>query len=141
MGAILIGSVSVLLSPVDLTLVEPHRLSGRVLTWPWVRGISPFINIYALLFLVGGAVVSAVRYARRTDTRQRALANWCIALGALLPGIGGSFTRFGDVEVLYVTAFLGLCLIAAGYRLRVGPVTGLLAHPNAEHALGPRATG
>jgi hypothetical protein len=39
-----------------------------------------------------------------------------IALGGLLPGIGGSFTRFGHVEVLYVTEFLGLCLIFAGYR-------------------------
>ncbi len=140
-SAILIGSACVLLSPVDLTLVEPHRLSGRVLTWQWVRGISPLINIYALLFLVGGAVVSAVRYARRTDTHQRALANWCIALGALLPGIGGSFTRFGHVEVLSVTEFLGLCLIAVGYRLSVGPVAGLPPHSIAEHTLGPRATG
>ena len=31
--AILFGAVSVRLSPVDLTLVEPHRLSGQVLSW------------------------------------------------------------------------------------------------------------
>ena len=36
------------------------------------------------------------------------------------------FTRFGHVEVLYVTEFVGLCLIAAGYRLSVGPVSGRL---------------
>lgn len=34
-----------------------------------------------------------------------------IALGAILPGIGGSFTRLGYVEVLYVTEFTGLLLI------------------------------
>ena len=32
-----------------------------------------------------------------------------------MPGIGGSFTRFGMVEVLYVTEFIGLSLILAGY--------------------------
>ena len=40
-----------------------------------------------------------------------------IAVGALLPGIGGSFTRFGHTEVLYVTEFIGLGWIYYGYRL------------------------
>jgi hypothetical protein len=33
-----------------------------------------------------------------------------------LPGIGGSFTRFGYTEVLYVTEFVGIILIYLGYR-------------------------
>ncbi len=119
--AILFGSVCVLLSPVDLALVEPYRLSGTVLVWRWVRYISPFINLYALAFLMGGAILSAVRYARQTETRHRALANVFIAIGALLPGIGGTFTRLGHVEVLYVTELIGLACIAIGYRLSVGP--------------------
>jgi hypothetical protein len=40
-------------------------------------------------------------------------------VGAILPGIGGSFTRFGHVEVLYVTELVGLLVIYAGYRLIV----------------------
>src|SRR5215475_11078455 len=44
---ILTASVCVLLSPIDRTLVETYRLSGRVLVWQWVRGFSPFINLYA----------------------------------------------------------------------------------------------
>jgi hypothetical protein len=120
-GAVLLGSALVLLSPIHYELVEAHRLSGKVLAWRWVRFVSPFINLYAVAFLVGGAVVSAVRYARRLETRHRALANVAIALGGLLPGIGGAFTRFGHVEVLYVTEFLGLLFIALGYRLSVGP--------------------
>ena len=59
----------------------------------------------------------ALRYWRRGDSGPRAAGNGLIALGALLPGIGGSFTRFGHVEVLYVTEFIGLLLIFAGYRL------------------------
>ncbi len=124
-GAIIFGTACVLLSPVDLTLVEPFRLSGKVLEWRWVRLISPFINLYALTFLMGGAILSALRYARQTGTRQRALANLFIAIGALLPGIGGTFTRFGHVEVLYVTELIGLGCIAVGYRLSIGPALEL----------------
>lgn len=120
-AAIVFGAVSVWRSPIDASLVEPYRLSGRVLVWHWVRLISPFINTYALAFLMGGAILSAVRYARRTETRHRALANVFIAVGALLPGIGGTFTRLGHVEVLYATELIGLVCIAVGYRLSVGP--------------------
>jgi hypothetical protein len=120
--AVLTGAVCVLLSPLDYGLVEVHRLSGKVLLWHWVRYLSPFINLYALIFLVGGAILSAVRYTRQRETRHRVLANVAIAAGGILPGIGGTFTRFGHVEVLYVTEFLGLLLIALGYRLSVGPV-------------------
>jgi hypothetical protein len=37
-------------------------------------------------------------------------------VGAILPGVGGSFARAGRVEVLYVTELIGLLLIWAGYR-------------------------
>ncbi|MGH7532920.1 MAG: hypothetical protein ACREL4_06495, partial [Gemmatimonadales bacterium] len=44
-----------------------------------------------------------------------------IAVGGLLPGIGGTFTRFGHVEVLYVTELIGLVLIFVGFRTAIGP--------------------
>jgi hypothetical protein len=118
--AIVVGSVLVILSPIDYSLVEPHRLSGRVLEWRWVRMVSPFINTYAAVFLIGGAIVSASRYRSRPDMRHRYIGNVLIAIGAILPGIGGTFTRLGHVEVLYVTEFIGLLLIYAGYRQNVG---------------------
>lgn len=109
----------VLLSPIDHTLVEPHRLTGRVLEWSWVRLFSPFVNTYAAIFLIGGAVVSALRYRSRAATRNRFIGNVLIALGALLPGIGGSATRFGHTEVLYVTELIGIILIWMGFRWNV----------------------
>jgi len=42
-----------------------------------------------------------------------------IAVGALLPGIGGAFTRFGYTEVLSVTQFIGLALILLGYQFAI----------------------
>jgi len=84
-----------------------------------VRLFSPFINLYAVTFLIGGAIYSAIRYWRRKETHHRAVGNVWIAVGALLPGVGGAFTRFGHTEVLYVTELLGLVAIYVGYRLAV----------------------
>lgn len=113
---IVAAAIAVFLSPVNAALAEPHRLSGAVLEWQWVRAFSPFINIYAVIFLVGGAFWSAYRYAGDAATRHRATGNLSIAVGALLPGIGGTFTRFGVVEVLYVTECVGLALIVLGFH-------------------------
>jgi len=120
-SVVLVAAACVLASPIDYSLVEPFRLSGKVLEWRWVRLFSPFINLYALVFLVGGAIVSALRYRRSTETYHRFVGNVYIALGGILPGIGGAFTRFGYTEVLYVTELLGLLFIYAGYRLNTRP--------------------
>jgi hypothetical protein len=115
-----VAATCVLLTPIDISLVETHRLSGRVMEWTWVRAFSPFINLYAVMFLVGGAVYSALKYRKSPGMSHRVIGNWLIAIGALLPGIGGSFTRFGHVEVLYVTELVGIVLIYFGYRFNVG---------------------
>jgi hypothetical protein len=117
--AVVAATTAVILSPIDHARVAAHSLSGSVMTWRGARLFSPFINTYAAVFLVGGAVVSAWRFRRDAAARHRFLGNVYIALGALLPGIGGTATRFGHVEVLYVTEFLGLVLIWVGYRYNV----------------------
>lgn len=119
MVVVLVAAAVVLAAPIRYELVEAHRLTGRVFGWPWVRAFSPVINLYAFIFLVGGAAKSAVQFARQRETRARAQGNALIAVGALLPGIGGSFTRFGYTEVLYVTELIGIILIYLGYRRAV----------------------
>ena len=119
---ITIASVAVLLSPIDYTQVEAHRLTGRVLEWQWVRGFSPFVNMYAVVFLIGGAILSALRYSNNPATRHRVVANVLIAIGAILPGIGGTATRMGYTEVLYVTELAGLLLTWIGYRMSIRPI-------------------
>jgi hypothetical protein len=113
---IAIASVAIMLSPVDMSLVDPTRLTGKVMIWTWARLFSILPNTYSLIYLVGGAAWSAIQYARKNDSSNRVIGNWLIAIGALLPGIGGSFTRMGYVEVLFVTEFVGILLIWAGYR-------------------------
>lgn len=123
------ASVLVLLSPINYASVDPSRLSGRALAWQGVRLVSPFINTYAALFLIGGAIYSAARYRGVAEKRHKFYGNVLIAVGALLPGIGGTFTRFGHVEVLYVTEFIGLLLIFAGFRENVRESTSGILTP------------
>ena len=47
------------------------------------------------------------------------MGNTLIAVGALLPGIGGGSARAGYVEVLYVTELAGLAFICWGYDVIV----------------------
>ncbi len=111
--------VLVLLSPVNLDELDALRPSGRVLAWSWLRWLTPLINCYAAFFLVGGAVLSSWRLARKRTTRQLAIGNAFIAIGAIMPGFGGMAAKVGSIEVLYVTELIGLIVIWGGYSLCV----------------------
>ncbi len=113
--AILIVSAFIILSPVDYGNTLPARLTGSVLVWSDIRLMTPIINMYAFIFLVGGAIYSAWRYSKDPNFRKRMIGNIYIAIGGLLPGIGGAFTRYGHTEVLYITELIGLALIFRGY--------------------------
>lgn len=114
----LVLSALVIASPVVPEAVDPARPSGDVIGWQWVRLWSPLLNGYAAIFLIGGAAVSAWRYFRlhAPGMRDRAVGNTLIAVGALLPGIGGGMAKAGMVEALYVGELLGIILIWMGYR-------------------------
>jgi hypothetical protein len=116
---LVVCAVLVAISPVVVERLEPHRPSGAVLGWQWLRLMTPIINGYSFLFLVGGAIYSAVRYSRQQsdESANRAVGNGLIAFGALLPGLGGSMAKAGFVEGLYIGEFIGLLFIFAGYRV------------------------
>ena len=113
---LLISSALVIASPLDESLVT-HKLQGNVLEWTFIRAITPFVNIYAFIFLVGGAIYSAARYFKTVEFKGRFWGNGLIALGGLLPGIGGTMAKFGQTYVLYVTELIGILLIFAGYSV------------------------
>ncbi len=114
---IAIVSILVILSPVDMAAFEAHRPTGSLLEWTWVRAMKPVINGYAVVFLIGGAIWSAVKFAKRTDpgAGYRATGNALIAFGAILPGIGGTMAKMGIIEALYIGEFVGLLFIWAGF--------------------------
>ncbi|NOY51804.1 MAG: hypothetical protein GXO88_14725 [Chlorobi bacterium] len=116
-SVIIIASVFVILTPISIPEGFDYKLTGAVFQWKWVRLFSPLINLYAFVFLVGGAIYSAIKYKKQVNKEPRYKGNVYIAIGGLLPGIGGSFTRFGYVNALFITELLGLILIYTGYRI------------------------
>jgi hypothetical protein len=114
---IIISAILVFLSPVDESLLQTFRPSGASLEWQWVRLLTPFINTYSAIFLIGSALYSAIRYAKVENGKNRAIGNAFITVGALLPGIGGGMAKAGMVEALYIGEFIGIILIFIGYRI------------------------
>jgi hypothetical protein len=114
---VIAASILVILSPVNLDALDPVRPSGAVLGWSWVRLLTPFINVYAVFFLIGGAIRSAWRHYHERRHKYRAAGNTLIAIGAILPGVGGSFAKAGMVEVLYIGECIGIVLIWLGDRV------------------------
>lgn len=114
---IIVSSILVLLSPVNLEALESFRPSGASIGWQWVRLLTPFINIYSAIFLIGSAFYSAIRFSKIENGKNRAVGNIFITIGALLPGIGGGMAKAGIVEALYIGEFIGIILIWFGYRI------------------------
>jgi len=114
---IIISGILVFLSPLDQSLLQTFRPSGASLQWQWVRLLTPFINTYSSICLIGSAFYSAVRYAKVENGKNRAIGNVFITVGALLPGIGGGMAKAGIVEALYIGEFIGIILIYIGYRI------------------------
>jgi hypothetical protein len=109
-----VTSIFVVLSPVQME--SGKMLSGKSLAWQSIRRVSPFINSLAALFLIGGAIYSAIRFFSYPESRRVSIGNIFIAIGALLPGIGGIGSRMGHTELLYIGEFIGVILIWIGYK-------------------------
>lgn len=125
LSVILVAATFVLLTPLGAVEEGTKRLETSIIEWTWVRAFSPFVNTYAFIFLVGGAALSAARF-RRANPRHAA-GTAAIAVGAILPGIGGAFTRAGYTEVLYITELVGLIWIYFGYHLTLPVVPAQVA--------------
>jgi hypothetical protein len=116
MSIVAVTTTFVILSPINHELVKPSILNSEVLGWQSIRLVSPFVNSFAALFLIGGAIYSAIIYFRRPETKNRAIGNVLIAIGAILPGVGGMYSRMGMTEALYIGELIGIIFIWSGYR-------------------------
>jgi hypothetical protein len=110
--------------PVMMTssLHTGSELSGRAIVTPGVRLLTPFFNIYGTLTLVGGAAYSAWIFWRKRILLHRAIGNVLIAVGAILPAFGGTFSRFGISGALYISEFLGAILMFIGFIRSITPM-------------------
>jgi hypothetical protein len=98
------------------------ELSGHAIVTPGVRVLTPFFNLYGTVTLVGGAAWSAYIFWRKRILLHRAIGNLLIAIGAMLPAFGGTFSRFGVPGALYVGELLGAVLMFAGFIRATTPM-------------------
>lgn len=98
------------------------EMSGHAIVTPGVRSLTPFFNLYGTLTLVGGAAYSAWIFWRKRVLLHRAIGNVVIAVGAILPAFGGTFSRLGISGALYISELLGAVLIFIGYVRAVTPI-------------------
>lgn len=80
-----------------------------------VRFFSPIMNVWGTIALVGGAIYSSILFRRKEIMRNRMVGNWLIALGGLMPALGGALIRLGDPSYKYLGEMLGAILIFIGF--------------------------
>jgi hypothetical protein len=73
------------------------------------------INSIGTLILLGGLGYSAIRFKRSGTYRNRMIGCLLIALGTLAVAMGGTLTRFGSEQYLYIAMSVGIALIFGGY--------------------------
>ena len=99
----------------QLEPIAGNEMFGEAIVSPGVRILTPFFNSYGTLALVGGAIYSAYIFWRKRILPNRVVGNVLIAAGAMLPAMGGLFSRFGLGGYLYVGELLGAILMFAGF--------------------------
>ena len=73
------------------------------------------INSIGTLILIGGLVYSAVKFRRSGTMRNRMIGCLLIASGTLTVAAGGTLTRLGSDQYLYIAMSIGIALIFFGY--------------------------
>jgi hypothetical protein len=107
------------ITPAAATYNTSHPLSAQykdILTRSGVVVLlTILLNIYGTFTLVGGAIYSAFIFWRKRVLFNRMVGNILIAVGAILPALGGSFIQMGLPDFLYLSEFLGAILMYVGF--------------------------
>ncbi len=98
------------------------EMSGHAIVSSGVRSLTPFFNLYGTVALVGGAAYSAWIFWKKRVLLHRTIGNIMIALGAMLPAFGGTFSRMGISGALYISEFLGAVLMFIGFIRATSPI-------------------
>jgi len=128
----LIWALSVPLNPAAFT---PGNDIGKFLTEsyrailpdsPVRRILPPVMNAYGTVVLVGGAVYSSYLFLRKQIMPNRVMGNIFIAIGGLLPALGGSLIKLAETSpeisefasvLKYLGIFLGVVFLFIGFQM------------------------
>jgi len=90
---------------------------------PFLVALAAIINAGGTIMLVGGALYSAWKLRVGGGSGRRAAGCVLIAVGTIAVALGGTLTRFGRPEYLYLTMALGIAIIFAGVVLTRQPLS------------------
>ncbi len=126
LAASLYATIRVFAASIDLGGLQV--LSGTAMP-QGIRLMTPAFNTFGTVALVGGAIYSAWVYWRRKIMPHRVISNVLIAVGAILPAVGGTHMRLGGgLPLFYVFELVGIIIIFIGF-LRSREVFGLYRFP------------
>jgi hypothetical protein len=117
--SMLVGAVAVTAvwaAPIDSSRLQ---LEGwhAIARGPFLVALAATINAGGTFVLVSGALYSAWRTRTGRASTRRAAGCTLIAIGTLAVAAGGTLTRFGRPEYLYLAMAAGIALIFAGIVL------------------------
>ena len=115
---------------VNIDVTDLINLTGKGVMPIDVRAIlAPVFNAFGTFALVGGAIYSAYVFWRKRILPHRVSSNILIAVGALLPALGGTHLTFvGNLNVLFIFELAGVIVMFIGF-LRTKEVFGLYRFP------------
>ncbi|MGP8079276.1 MAG: hypothetical protein ACLPVI_02055 [Dehalococcoidales bacterium] len=121
---------AVRLFTVSIDLGTAIRLTDKINVPADVGILTGVMNVYGTVTLVGGALYSAWIFWRKRILPHRVQSNVLIALGALLPAIGGSLLKLGTAHgaTFYILELAGVIIIFIGF-LRTKEVFGFFRFP------------
>jgi hypothetical protein len=113
----------VALSALGVALVYRAPLDADVAERGWhalrpggaLLAVTIGFNTVGTLVLVDGLLYSAWRFRGQAQLRNRTLGCLLIAVGTLAVASGGTLTRLGSDQFLYIAMAFGVALIFAGY--------------------------
>ena len=114
---------TILLTAVWVTLVVSAPIdSARLADEGWeaidrsgaLRVMSIAINSIGTLIIVGGLLWSVWRFRQTGTHRNRMISCLLIVTGTMSVAMGGTLTRFGHYEYLYIAMSIGIALIFGG---------------------------
>ena len=90
---------------------------------PFLVALAATINAAGTLVLAGGALYSAWKLRAADRSTRRAAGCVLIAVGTVVVALGGTVSRFGRPEYLYVAMALGIAIIFCGVVLTRQPLS------------------
>ncbi|MFN2526164.1 MAG: hypothetical protein ABR505_07860 [Actinomycetota bacterium] len=122
-AASVVAVVVVMNARINLSGLEVSGIpSSRDVAPSSVRTLSRYYSFTGFFVVVGGALWSAWRLARRRESalRRLALANLLIATGTLVVAVGSGFARYGHGAPFALGLLVGVSLMFLGF-LRTRP--------------------